>query len=156
MLRKKVWQRGGADLVSVAVGMVILAIVTAGTASALVYGRELTSHEEHYKAAAFALRGVMEEVQGELEYVQAARDQVNLNSTRIYAYVNLDDPSDYHGNVRVVRATISRDRVEPVDLQETGPGYDYYLITVRASWTERNGMPNEMAFHTAIFAQRAL
>ncbi len=60
MLRKKVWQRGSADLISVAVGMTILAIVTGGTAAAMVYGRELTAHEEHYKTAAYALRGAME------------------------------------------------------------------------------------------------
>jgi type II secretory pathway component PulK len=155
MLRKKVWQRGSADLVSVAVGMTILAIVTGGTAAAMVMGRELTAHEEHYKTAAYALRGVLEQAQTELQYVDEARSRENLNATRIYARQALDVASDISG-VKVVLATLSRDRIDAIDLPETGAGDDYYIITVRASWIERNGMPQNLAFRTAIFAQRAL
>jgi hypothetical protein len=155
MLRKKVWQRGSADLISVAVGMTILAIVMGGTAAAMVYGRELTAHEEHYKTAAYALRGVLEEAQGELEYVDDARGRENLNATRIMGRVALDEATDRSG-VKIVTATLSRDRIDAVDLPETGLGDDYYIITVRAHWIERNGMVQDLAFRTAIFAQRAL
>ncbi len=69
--------------------------------------------------------------------------------------VPLDDGRD-HGGVEMVSATLSRDRIDAVDLPETGAGDDYYIITVRAHWVERNGMVQDLAFRTAIFAQRAL
>lgn len=158
MLRKKVWQvwqRGSADLISVAVGMTILAIVTGGTAAAMVYGRQLTAHEEHVKAAAYVLRGILETAQGELEYVDEARARESLNSVRNMGRWALDEGAD-HGGVEVVTAAVTRDRVDAVDLPETGPGDDYYIVTVRAHWIERNGMVQDLAFRTAIFAQRAL
>lgn len=159
MARKRKWQRGSADLVSVACGLTILAIVTAGTSAAMVYGREALVREEHYKAAAYALRGVMEEVQGELIYVDRARESQYLGP-RLFPDVPLDRVDDHSGINRPVICHLSRDMVQQVYLPETGESLDYYIVTCRANWVERDyaedarggsGERREIVFTTAIF-----
>lgn len=164
MLRNRAWERGAADLVSVAVGMVILAIATAGTAGAMVFGREAMIREEHYKVAAYALRGVMEEVQGELMYKSVALQSQNLGY-RFYREVDLDQKADRNGNVEVVKARITRDAVQVVNLPETGETADFYVVTVRAEWVERDyaenrrpgsGQRRQIAMTTAVMPRSVL
>jgi hypothetical protein len=155
MAGSKRWQRGAADIVSVMVGTLILAIVMAGTASSMVYGREALMRQEHYKAAAYVLRGKLEEVQAQLQ-IDQARDSRYL-SAETYRPWSVESASDLGGVSPIVLA-MSRDRIEAVDLSETGTGVDYFLITVHAQWRERDfaddaqtdpGQVREISFTTA-------
>ena len=161
--KRRKWQRGTADMVSVGVGLVILGIVTAGTSAAMVYGREAMIRQEHYKAAAYRLRGHMEEAQGRLQYI--AREDRDLTS-----YTWAAEPLDLQNernNSRVdqVKLTCSQETVEPVfdmrldDHRPLNGPPDYYVLTMHGRWRERDyaeqgigraGIDREITFKTAV------
>jgi len=129
-------QRGSADLVSVAVGLTVLAIVMAGTASSMVYGRSALIKEEHYKAAAYLLRGKMEEEQASLQLIDEARLSRNLQPMD-WGLHYIEMSNDRSG-IRPIQVHITQDAIDWTDLPETGRNIDYYTITMHATWRERD------------------
>jgi hypothetical protein len=163
MALKRSLQRGSADLVSVAVGLTVLAIVMAGTAASMVYGREALIREEHYKAAAYLLHGKMEEMQATLQLVPAASSDRNMQPIN-WGLFPIEIPQDHNG-IDPIRVSVSSDRVEYVDLPETGHNIDYYVITMRATWRERDyaehdrsepGQPREITLTSAVILRPKL
>jgi hypothetical protein len=142
---------------SVAVGVTIMAIVMAGTAGSMVYGREALIREEHYKAAAYLLHGKMEEAQATLQLIPAASDPANLLPVNWGAFP-IEIARDRNGITPIV-VRISQDRIDRYDMPETGVNWDYYVITMHANWRERdyaedarsgNGQDREITFTTAV------
>jgi hypothetical protein len=157
MARKWSLQRGSADLVSVAVGVTILAIVMAGTAGSMVYGREALMREEHYKAAAYLLHGKMEEAQATLHLIPAASDPSHLQPLN-WGQFPIEISRD-RGGITPINVRITQDLIERVDLPETGVNWDYYVITMHANWRERDyaedartgaGQDREITLKTAV------
>jgi hypothetical protein len=157
-------------MVSVGVGLIILGIVTAGTSAAMVYGREALIRQDHYKAAAYILRGYMEQAQGELQYVEEARDVRRLGS-ETYAPEPLDRVNERGTRVQQVMVTVKKDRViEADDLRNGSRGLngppDFYYLTMHATWQERDyaedadnsslGMQREITFTTAVLVRALL
>jgi len=137
MLRHRHWQRGGADLVSVGVGLTMLAIVFAGTTGSFIYGREALARQEHFKVVAYLLRAKMEEVQAAMQLVQKARDDTdsqNLLGEQIYTPVMIESN---HGREKQIAVYIHRRKVEE-KRSETGDVVNYYILTMDASWHERD------------------
>lgn len=165
MRLKRTRQRGAADLIAIAVSMAILSIVVAGTSAAMIYGRDALLREEHAKAAAYLLRGKMEEVSAALQVVDETRDDVwgrsFLNTAQVYEPVALDLETDRNRHDHVVWVTMSRDRVLKVDPLSFGRGY---RVTVRASWTDpdlagrriRPGRHRELKFTTSVIVKQEL
>ena len=165
MVRHRQCQRGAADLVSVGVGLAMLAIVFAGTAASFVYGREALTREEHFKAVAYLLRAKMEEVQSAMQLVTAARESGPQSLMGEYDYppVYLDESMRLREKLIVVY--IHRRPVDAVDLAETGMGtIDYYVLTMDANWHERDyaedgrggpGKQERLSFTTAFVLGRA-
>ncbi|MFZ5433854.1 MAG: hypothetical protein ACOZB3_08790 [Calditrichota bacterium] len=167
MTRLMKWQRGAADLMSVAIGMVILSITVAGTAGAMIYGREAMIRQEHAKAAAYILRGRMEEVIGQMQTITDTRDpnatRSFLTTVKTYPPEPIDLQDDRGGNVEVVYVTVTRDRARIIDPQVKGSGY---YVTLRARWRERSmaeafrahgiGMDRELTFTTAVVVRAEL
>lgn len=162
MVRLRSWQRGAADLVTLGTSLAVLAIVFAGTAASFQYGREALTREEHYKAAAYILRSKMEEVQAGIQMIDAARDgsrSNNLLSEFDYPPIPLENNL---GRERAVYVYVHRYPVTEFDLIETGPGTDYFILKMKASWRYRDmaentrsdpGKLDELTFTTA-FAVR--
>jgi hypothetical protein len=138
MVRHRQWQRGAADLVSVGVGLAMLAIVFAGTTGSFIYGREALARQEHFKAAAYLLRSRMEEVQAAIQLIERARDSNDpLNMLREFTYPAVLIEGN-RGRDKQIAVFIHRRPVDQVDLPETGVGTDYYVLTMDASWRERD------------------
>jgi hypothetical protein len=164
MVLKRNWQRGVADIVSLGVGILILGITTAGTTASMVYSREILTRQEHYKAAAFKLRGAMEEVIGKIEMnPNGWRNNPENLKAKFLRIEALEDPRDRDG-IHPIYVTISQDRIEDVNLPETEP-IDYYHVTLRASWYERdmpdsrnvnNRMARRIAFTTSVVLREDL
>lgn len=136
-MAKRFWQRGAADLVSLMAGMTILSIVVAGTAASMIYGREALLREEHYKAAAYLLRGWMEHEQGKIHAIPTAVERMQTTEIRIGSFP-LDLSSDREGNILPVVATVFRAPVQLRNLPETAELVDWYQLTMRVIWTERD------------------
>jgi hypothetical protein len=131
-------QRGSVDMVSVSVGLLMLAAVTAGTTAAIVYGREALIRQEHYKAAAYLLHGEMEAQQAAMQLTAAQHDLMG----GVVRTASLDLPADRGGGTQLVYCTISRDIIQEHRAQEVGGQFAFYRITMRASWTERDYAEN--------------
>jgi hypothetical protein len=164
MIRHRHWQRGSADLISVGVGLLMLAIVFAGTTGSFIYGREALARQEHFKVVAYLLRAKMEEVQAAVQLVQKARDDNDpQNVLREYTYPPIMIESN-RGREKQIAVYIHRRPVDQVDLTETGEGVDHYVLTMDASWHERDyaedrrsspGKQEKLSFTTA-FVVRGL
>jgi hypothetical protein len=130
-------QRGSADLITVAVGLLIMAVVTAGTSAAMVYGREMLLREEHYKAAAYLLRGQMEAQQTALLIPEG---RIDLSAKDHYLSKPLDLDSDRNRvGIRPVYCVFSRKKVDAIHNPQLGStAVAYYRFTISASWTERD------------------
>lgn len=166
MARQHSWQRGAADLVSVGVGLTLLAVVFAGTTASFLYGREAMTREEYFKAAAYILRGKMEEVQTAIALVDDATNPRSARNLFCSEWVNyppytIEDRDDRHKHIVV---TVSR-KVRGEDLPETGEGWDYFSIEMRAQWQMRDfvedrqdesGKAETLIFKTAFVARRGL
>jgi hypothetical protein len=139
MVRHRHWQRGSADLISVGVGLTMLAIVFAGTAGSFIYGREALARQEHFKAVAYLLRAKMEEVQAAMQLVQKARDDNDpQNLLRAETYPPRMIESNL-GRDKQIAVYIQRRPVEPAYLRaEMGEVVIYYVLTMDASWHERD------------------
>jgi hypothetical protein len=143
-------QRGAADIVAVAVGLTILAIATIGTSTALVYGREALVQQEHYKVAAYQLRGVMEE---EIAHIQMniGPDQQGYYTAGRYLNfetigIVLDSPHDRGGAIYQTVGEITRDNVETYP---SGTHPMWGVMTLRATWREAvvSGVPSGQPFN---------
>jgi hypothetical protein len=156
MTRRKKWQSGAADLVSVAVGMVILSIAAAGTSAAMIYGREVLGREERYKSAAYMLKREVEKKQWELESYVEARRPGALGGRTLYT-TQLQTTTERGEGSQPVMITFTQDPIIAVP-DETYPTLiAYYLVTMRASWLEpditgkgRQRMNRSLAFTTAV------
>lgn len=167
--RRRKWQRGTADMVSIGVGVILLAIVTAGTTAAMVYGREAMIREEHYKAAAYLLRGAMEEQQAELQLIPAARTNSGALDPVFFTPKILETRQEREGSgsVQQTEVTLWRDQIEVVDDLRNNPpnGIDFYRITLHARWRERDyaerlnmvgGIEREITMQTAVLVRAVL
>jgi hypothetical protein len=132
MTRRRKWQSGTVDLVSVAVGMVILSIAVAGTSAAMIYGRDILMRQEHYKAVAYLLRGEMEKKQWELVgVIQVDDDRAFGSKTQ---YTDLNTSTEHGRGSRVIRVTIVQ---QPILKHFDNSGIlDYYYLTMYATWAE--------------------
>ena len=117
MARFKKWQqRGSADLVSIAVGMVILSIAATGTAASMIYGREIMGRQERYKQAAYLLRQEMEKKMWELQSFARAQQLPALQSTVLHTQlVRSNERPERNQPVEIV---IFMDRIIAVPDQE--------------------------------------
>jgi hypothetical protein len=162
-------------MVSIGVGVILLGIVTAGTSAAMVYGREAMIRQEHYKAAAYILRSMMEQTQNELQIITAARTSVGAFQAKEWPNMaSLDGPQDRGvGNpTKHVLVTIRRDVIEPVDDLSNNPpnGVDYFRVTLHADWRERdyaertsgsygspsNGLDRTITMQTAVLVRAVI
>lgn len=134
--KRRLLQRGAADLVSVAVGMTLLAIAAVGTSYSLLYGRQALIHQEHYKVATYLLRGELEKEVARLQIFNNYRTDpsatINFNTIE----VNLDNPNDREGEVQETWAEVDRVLFQPVNRIETGDENDFYQIAMKIKWTE--------------------
>lgn len=134
MKMKLKWQRGEVDLTAVAVSMLILSIIVAGTGSAMIYGRDILQRQELAKQVSYRLRGEMEEVQLRLDVLASARTFTEtsrtVRSTQEMEWVSTDGVND----PVVVRFT--RAPIQYIDLPETSQNPDYYNIWVTAEYDE--------------------
>jgi hypothetical protein len=155
MTRRRKWQSGSADLVSVAVGMVILSIAVTGTAAAMIYGRDIMARQEHYKAVAFMLKGAMEKKQWELVSVVSSTDDRAFRPVVTTETLNLALERG-QGNREIPVTLVQEPVIQHYD-QNGMP--DYYYLTIRARWTEPDlaggndhatMQEREMKFTTAI------
>lgn len=134
--KRRLLQRGAADLISVAVGMTLLAIAAVGTSYSLLYGRQALIQQEHYKAATYLLRGELEQEVARFQVASRYRDRLESYLNFDSIDINLDSPNDRDGELRATTGEITRDRVMPINLIETGEGIDFYRIVMRAKWRE--------------------
>lgn len=135
MKMKRKWQRGEADIVTVAVGMVILSIIVAGTSSAMIYGRDVLIRQENQKAVAYLLRGYVDEWQAKLQMEAGQRTDGNLG--RSFSRRSRDLTTNVAGGTTPpLEVDLVRDPVLKVDLSETGAGIDWYVLSCSATWIE--------------------
>ncbi len=132
MTRRRKWQSGSADLVSVAVGMVILSIAVTGTSAAMIYGRDILTRQEHYKAVAYLLRGEMEKKQWELvSIIEVTNDAARAAAVTT---VNLNLPTERGRGNQVTTVTLIQ---RPIELHlDEGGNPDFYYLTIDARWSE--------------------
>ncbi|MBL0059970.1 MAG: hypothetical protein IPP40_00320 [bacterium] len=129
-------ERGAADLVTIAVGMTILAIAAIGTSYSLLYGREALIHQEHYKTALYKLRGFMEEETARIRFAASYRyDPAWLIASR-ETEVELDSRTDRDGRVMMTTALLRREAFDLEDDALTSLNPDYYRVKCTASWEE--------------------
>jgi len=139
MARWRGWQRGAINMVEVGISVIVVGIVTAGTTASIVWSRDALTHQEHYKAAVYILRGKLETWQAGVQLIPEARDWSRASSLlhpTSYPPVALDQVSD-RGGRKPVLVYCSVDSVIAVDYRDTGEGVDFYRVTMSARWTER-------------------
>ncbi len=129
-------ERGAADLVTIAVGMTILAIAAIGTSYSLLYGREALIHQEHYKTALYKLRGFMEEETARIRFSANYRYDLAYIITPHEQEVELDSRTDRDGRVMMTTALLRREAFYQGDDPLTTLNPDYYRVTCTASWEE--------------------
>lgn len=133
-------ERGAADLVTIAVGMTILAIAAIGTSYSLLYGREALIHQEHYKTALYKLRGFMEEETARIRFTGSSqssyRNDIAWLITPRETEVELDTRTDRDGRVMMTTALLHRYAFELVDDPLTSLNPDFYRVTCTAFWEE--------------------
>jgi hypothetical protein len=160
MGRLQKWQSGTADLLSVVVAMTILSITVAGTSAAMIYGRQGLIKSEHYKAAAFALRGEMEKLQAEIQLDTTATNNPARRQATSWTAIQipLDNPLDRRGHVAMTTCQIKRDQVSYYPIFEIGPpmGSYWYKTTVRARWFEpTDDQYHEISFTTGVLTRES-
>ena len=129
-------ERGAADLVTIAVGMTILAIAAIGTSYSLLYGREALIHQEHYKTALYKLRGFMEEETARIRFAASYRYDTAWLITPRETEVELDSRTDRDGRVMMTTAVLRRKAFELVNDPMTSLDPDYYRVECTATWEE--------------------
>ena len=130
-------ERGAADLVTIAVGMTIVASAAIGTSYSLLYGRQALIHQEHYKTALYKLRGFMEEQMARVRFGSSYREDPEwMTQPELQRFVALDTPNDRDGHMVQTLATLWREPVQQVDDPLTRQYPDFYRITAYADWTE--------------------
>jgi hypothetical protein len=135
MARFKKWQqRGSADLVSVAVGIVILSIAATGTAASMIYGREVLGRQERYKVAAYMLRREMEKKIWELQSFQRAQAGEALQPSTLRT--ELVGSDERPGRNQPVNVEITMDRIVAVSDEQFDNVTAYWVITMHATWDE--------------------
>jgi len=169
MKKFRKWQGGYADIAGVAVGILILGITMAGTTSAIVYSREVMAKQEHYKQAAYILRGEMENVQAGVAQIPESYRAGTLGSylnDATYPAIALDMSTDHRGNIAPVNVVLYRYPLQVVQLPEIGlDKIAYFTLKMRATWRERDdaeaariqtGQPRQIEFTTSFIARSIL
>lgn len=133
-------ERGAADLVTIAVGLTIIAIAAIGTSYSLLYGRQALIHQEHYKSALYKLRGFMEEQTARVRFTGASEVSYRNDLTWMLApqelEVELDTRTDRDGNAVQTFALMRREAFEYGDNPLTKQAPDYYRIRASIVWQE--------------------
>jgi hypothetical protein len=130
-------ERGAADLVTVAVGITIVAIAAIGTSYSLLYGRQALIHQEHYKTALYKLRGFVEEQTARVRFASIYRENSEwMTQPQEQRNVALDTPTDRDGEMLQTVATLWRERIDYKDDPLTRKNPDYYRVTAYAEWEE--------------------
>jgi hypothetical protein len=163
------WQGGYADILGITAGIMILGITMAGTTSAIVYSREVMAKQEHYKQAAYILRGEMENVQAGVAQIPSSYQSGTMGSylgDATYPGIALDMSSDHHGNVTPVNVILYRYPLQVIRLPEIGlDKIAYFTLKMRASWRERDdaedarvetGQMRQIEFTTSFVARSIL
>jgi hypothetical protein len=160
MALKRTWQKGFADLLSIGVGITILGIVTAGSTAAMMYSRDILIRQEHYKSAAFHLRGMMEEITGRLQTNPGNwRDSPENFRAKFLRMEQLDSPFDM-GGVEIVNVGMSQANIDSSMVPGSDPAVvNYYTVRLYAQWRERdlaggqrtgNGQDRQIEFITSV------
>ncbi len=133
-------ERGAADLITVAIGLTIIAITAIGTSYSLLYGRQALIHQEHYKTALYKLRGFMEEQTARVRYTGAStasyRSDLLWMMSPQEQTAELDTRTDRDGNMNVTPVKLTREPFELVDDPLTSYNPDYFRLRATASWEE--------------------
>ncbi|MBI5059613.1 hypothetical protein HZB60_07540 [candidate division KSB1 bacterium] len=137
MKMKLKWQRGEADIVSVAVGLVILSIIVAGTSSAMIYGRDVLIRQENEKAVAYLLRGFVDEWQSRIQMEEDERSATNMGRT-VNERTSVLTTAVAGGNTPPLVVDLIREPVRAVDVLETGQDIDWYTLKCHARWSEHD------------------
>jgi hypothetical protein len=115
--------------------MVILSIAVSGTAAAMIYGREILNRQEHYKAAAYLLKGELEKKQWEIVALSRATTSEALQATTKEVPLTILGERGSGGMEMLVR--IDQKRIEPVYVTEIDPSVPaYYVLEYDATWLE--------------------
>lgn len=155
---KKKWQSGAADMVSVAVGLVILSIAASGTAMSMLYGRDVLARQERYKSAAYMLKREMEKVTWELKSFTQARLPGAFNGRRQYR-TQLQAPTEFGTGNQAVDIVFTMEPVTAVRDLVYQDKIAYWIVTMHANWNEpdmaggasaRGLQQREISFTTAV------
>jgi hypothetical protein len=141
MKMKRRWQRGEADIISVAVGMVILSIIVAGTSQAMIYGRDVLIRQENEKAVAYLLRGYMDQWQSRIQTEEPERSTNQLGRAFVEHNTTSLTTVVAGGSTPALGVDLVRDPVREVRFTESGVEISWYELTCHARWTE-NPMPS--------------
>ena len=160
MARIKKWQSGSADLVSVAVGMVILSIAAAGTSAAMIYGREILGRQDRYKVACYMLKREMEKKQWELESFKDARPRIPVHHLWLGRTPLVTSDELQNGN-QVVEMNLWIDDITPFYDPDQQNLISYWTMSMSAEWREPSmaGGPDnrqrmeQIKFTTAVYNQ---
>jgi predicted metal-dependent phosphoesterase TrpH len=121
-------------MAAVAASLSILSIIIAGTASGMIYGREVLFRQEVAKQVAYRLRGMMEAEQQRLDVLSYARSQSDLAATK-HSTETIEWETT-RGQAPAVEVEFTRLPVEQVNVPETLQYPDYYYLRMRAVWVE--------------------
>ena len=160
MARIKKWQSGSADLVEVAVGMVILSIAAAGTSAAMIYGREILHRQERYKVACYMVKREMEKKQWELESFPAARPRIPVHRLWLER-TDLVTPNEFENGNQPVLIDLWVDEITPIPDADQPELTAYWTVSVSGEWwepamaggSENRQLREQVRFTTAVYNQ---
>jgi hypothetical protein len=128
---------GSIDFIQIVVGLMIVAIAAVGTFQALNYGNDKMNQQMRYRKAMSIARSYVEYWQGRIHTDFDPTDPRitagNLNQPVDPTELDLGDPTT---DADDVECYVRYGRLDPVDIQETGPGVDYWRINVQVTWWE--------------------
>ncbi len=130
------FERGAADLYSIAISMTIVAIAAIGTSYSLLYGRQALIHQEHYKTALYQLRGYIEEENARMAFSTSYPQNLNWVTQRQQKVFELESDFDRDGRMVQTAGIVWREPIAYFDDPLTSYNPDYYRITGYAEWVE--------------------
>ncbi len=128
---------GSIDFVQIVIGLLIIAIACVGTFQAINYGNDQLNYQMRYRKAISIARSTVEYWQG-----------------RVHTDIDFTNANELAGNLgKVVPSTyldeytncyVRYGKIIPVDLQNTGPGIDHWIIRVQVTWWEPDQLPSTL------------
>lgn len=133
---------GSIDFIQIFVGLTIVAIAAVGTFQALSFGNDKMNEQMRYRKAISIARSHIEYWQGRIHNDFDPNDiritSGNLNNRVEPTELDNGDPTTEADDIT---CEVRYGRLNPVDIQETGVGADYWEINVKVTWYEPNQTP---------------